>query len=174
MSAFAIFATVLTIGYIIYFGFIISRDIIANKKAEKSEVETFEVEPVEQPQPTAVCETAVGFAIAPKVIEEENVAFDLPLPCEETEIDTSDESGETKAQTIVASVSDEMEPMDEASEPGFTPADMDSLIKNSLADAMGTGPKIVCEVIDETHGQPVSETSDENAEHNDSEEEIRL
>lgn len=35
MSTFAVFATILTIGYIIYYGFTISRDIIASKKAGK-------------------------------------------------------------------------------------------------------------------------------------------
>ncbi len=76
MSAFAVFATVLTIGYIIYYGFTISRDIIAGKKADKSDVETFEVEAVNEPKPTSVNETYDGFSISPMQIADETISED--------------------------------------------------------------------------------------------------
>lgn len=190
MSAFAVFATVLTIGYIIYYGFTISRDIIASKKAEKSEVETFEVESVDEPQPTAVCETGDGFRIAPKQIEE------LPQPEDQSSIEIapvavksypeaeSETPGITKAEELVEKAKEEMEPMAEASEPGFTPDEMASMIHNAISSASkeSSSPKIIYDVVDPTHGQVVpdcpednpEENSGENAEPDDSQEEIRL
>ena len=190
MSAFAVFATVLTIGYIIYYGFTISRDIIASKKAEKNEAETFEVEPVSQPQPTAVSETGDGFSIAPKQIEE------LPQPDEQSTIeitpayennemaDSVEEPPSCKADELVDKTKEEMEPMVEASEPGFTPEEMASMIHSAISSASkeSSAPKILCNVVDDTHGQEVpeipddnpDENADENAQPNDSQEEIRL
>lgn len=174
MSAFAVFATVLTIGYIIYYGFTVSRDIIANKKAEKNEVETFEVETTDEQRPTAVCETGDGFSIAPKIIEEEAVADEPRVISDDAPSFESESGGDTQAQATVKAVNEEMEPIKEASEPGFTPEEVDSLIKASLTNAMGVGPRILCNVVDETHGQAAPDSSDENAEQNDSREEIRL
>ena len=177
MSAFAVFATVLTIGYIIYYGFTISRDIIASKKAEKNE-------------PTAVSETGDGFSIAPKQIEE------LPQPDEQSTIeitpayennemaDSVEEPTSCKADELVDKTKEEMEPMVEASEPGFTPEEMASMIHSAISSASkeSSAPKILCNVVDDTHGQEVpeipddnpDENADENAQPNDSQEEIRL
>ena len=188
MSAFAVFATVLTIGYIIYYGFTISRDIIASKKAEKSEVETFEVEAADQPQPTAVCETGDGFSIAPKQVEEqppiedasniETVSVDNAIP------QNNEAPAESKAEELVEKTKEEMEPMAEASEPGFSPDEMAAMIHNAISNASKEtdSPRILYDVIDATHGQEVidspddnpDENAEENAEPNDSQEEIRL
>lgn len=184
MSAFAVFATVLTIGYIIYYGFAISRDIIASKKAEKSEVETFEVESADQPQPTTVCETGDGFSIAPKQIEEQPLMEDTSN-IEAASVDgvipqSNEVQAESKAEELVEKTKEEMEPMVEASEPGFTPDQMVSMIHNAISSASkeASTPTIICDVVDSTHGHEVpdnpDENADENAEPDDSQEEIRL
>ncbi len=190
MSTFAVFATILTIGYIIYYGFTISRDIIASKKAERNEAETFEVEPVDQPQPTAVCETGDGFSIAPKQIEEtsqieEPSQTEVIPPIENNGLDTNSESqAESKADELVEKVKEEMDPMSEASEPGFSPDEMASMIHNAISNASkeSSSPKILCNVVDDTHGQEIpdipddnpEDNADENAEPDDSQEEILL
>lgn len=181
MSAFAVFATVLTIGYIIYYGFTISRDIIASKKAEKNEAETFDVEPVDQPQPTAVSETNDGFSISPKMIEENIPVEVAPAPPIEVVADDTEGPTESKAEELVAKVNEEMEPMVEASEPGYTPDEFDNFIHASLK--MAKEERIIAiTVVDDTHGQEVPDTpdnntednADENAQPDDSQEEIRL
>ena len=184
MSAFAVFATVLTIGYIIYYGFTISREIIASKKAEKNEVETFDVEPVDQPQPTAVSETNDGFSIAPKMIDENLPVEVAQIPPLEVVAENLEEPTESKADELVTMVNEEMEPMAEASQPGFTPDEMDSMIHYSISNASKetSAPKILCNVVDDTHGQEVpdipddnpEDNADENAQPDDSQEEIRL
>ena len=71
---------------------------------------------------------------------------------------------------------EEMEPMAEASEPGFSPDEMAAMIHNAISNASKEtdSPRILYDVIDATHGQEVSDNPEENAEPDDSQEEIRL
>lgn len=75
MTPYVIFAVVLTIAYIIYYGYNISKDIYGKKNQEDSTEETFDLGITEdQPVPTEVRETGEGFAlgdivVAPTVIE---------------------------------------------------------------------------------------------------------
>ncbi len=67
MSPYGIFAIALTIAYIIYYGYIISKDLYGKKGSEEASDEIFEVEA--QETATQVRETEHGFAIG---AEEEN------------------------------------------------------------------------------------------------------
>lgn len=169
MSAFAIFATVLTIGYIIYYGIAISRDIIASKKADNSTVETFEVEEINHPQPTTVQETAEGFSIAPLGESEYEPLFIQPSEDVEPENESSGDKTRNVAQELVDQTNAELEPMAEASEPGFNPDGLEDAIHKTLTNATGNDPRIACTVVDETHGQEMPNTDDDA-----DEEEIRV
>lgn len=63
MSAFGIFALILTTAYIIYFAVVISRDIVASRKkgAANDDVETFDV--IDDIEAVPVTEIAGGFSI---------------------------------------------------------------------------------------------------------------
>lgn len=89
MSAFGIFALILTTAYIIYFAVIISRDVINGRKnpEEASNVETFDVSSFSQEEAMEVRETDGGFAVGET--ETVSVTFDEKKP--ET-TDAKDES----------------------------------------------------------------------------------
>lgn len=65
MSAFGIFALILTTAYIIYFLVIIGRDVASSKKSggDESQTETFDVSEFAQEESVEVKETTGGFAV---------------------------------------------------------------------------------------------------------------
>ncbi len=75
-----------------------------------------------------------------------------------------------KAQKLVERTNAELESMAEASQPGFNPEQITDMIHYSIGNVLQSSkPRIICTVVDETHGQEVK-----NTEKDDSEEEIRL
>lgn len=62
MSPFLIFAIVLTIGYVIYYAVLISKDLYGKKDVESSNEEVFEFEETEE-EATNVTENANGFSV---------------------------------------------------------------------------------------------------------------
>lgn len=68
MSPFLIFAIVLTIGYVIYYAAMITKDLYGKKDVESSNEEVFEFEEPEE-QATNVTENANGFSVDDKEYE---------------------------------------------------------------------------------------------------------
>ncbi len=75
MSAFGIFALILTIAYIIYFSVVIVRDVAVGRKAKDDgpQAETFDTSFMED-QPVKVAETKEGFSIGDNEISATPVA----------------------------------------------------------------------------------------------------
>lgn len=71
MSAFGIFALILTIAYIIYFSVVIVRDVAAGRKSgyDSSQLETFDTSFMEE-QSVKVTETEEGFSVENREIAE--------------------------------------------------------------------------------------------------------
>lgn len=75
MSAFGIFALILTTAYIIYFSVVIIRDVTSSRKSaeENSGTETFDTTFAEE-KSVEVIETETGFAVGDNNINAEPVA----------------------------------------------------------------------------------------------------
>lgn len=70
MSPYVIFVIVLTIAYIIYYGYNISKDLYGKKGQPEATVEEFDVSAMEnEEQPTPVRETGEGFSLG-GIVEE--------------------------------------------------------------------------------------------------------
>lgn len=109
MSAFGIFALILTTAYIIYFLVMIARDVATSRKTadENSEVETFDTSFVEE-KSVEVKETEGGFAVGDNEVVSTTVKATEKLEPEASPLqDTVD-----KLSTIKDKVSTEAMPLD--------------------------------------------------------------
>ena len=104
MSAFGIFALILTTAYILYFAAVIAKDVTASKKSPDAEAntETFDVSSFAQEESVEVKETNGGFAVGDNETQTETVA--------ETSEEKEDveESGHNSAEKI-KEVTDQMD-----------------------------------------------------------------
>lgn len=96
MSAFGIFALILTTAYIIYFSVVIIRDVTTSRKSaeDNSETETFDATFAEE-QSVEVTETENGFAVGDNNIDAVPVAA-----VEETTEPTASSEAEKEAQVL--------------------------------------------------------------------------
>lgn len=69
MANYMIFVVVLTIAYIIYYGYNISKDLYGKKTDKEPEVETFDIADMEEPSATPVRESDSGFSVGGNVAE---------------------------------------------------------------------------------------------------------
>lgn len=75
MSAFGIFAIILTTAYIIYFAVIIAKDLIVNRNTGDSDApEIFDLD-FQQEESVSVVETASGFTVGDVEIQTENAVI---------------------------------------------------------------------------------------------------
>ena len=90
MSAFGIFALILTTVYIIYFAVVIAKDITASKKSPDADsgTETFDVSSFAQEESVEVKEVEGGFAVGDNETSTETVS---------APIKDSEEAGESTA-----------------------------------------------------------------------------
>lgn len=117
MSAFVIFAIVLTVVYVIYYGVVISRDLYGKKDQQTTNQETFEVSNMEEEDvATEVNETGDGFTFSDKNEEEQLPlveGHDITESIEENEnVSEEMEEGveiETEADKAIITVYSDME-----------------------------------------------------------------
>lgn len=112
MSAFGIFALILTTAYIIYFAVVICRDILAGrKKADSSaDSETFDVSAFTQEESIEVKETSGGFAIG----ETETQTQTVMAPQQDESTESNDEKKES--EDLASKITDKMEDIDDCPE----------------------------------------------------------
>ncbi len=98
MSAFGIFALILTTAYIIYFSVVIIRDVTSSRKSagENSGTETFDTTFAEE-QSVEVIETETGFAVGDNNVNAEPVAA---IEATTPETSSSDTDKEVQALAI--------------------------------------------------------------------------
>lgn len=96
MSAFGIFALILTTAYIIYFSVVIIRDVTTSRKSaeDNSETETFDITFAEE-QSVEVTETENGFAVGDNNIDAVTVAA-----VEETSPSSTSSEADKEAQVM--------------------------------------------------------------------------
>lgn len=100
MSPFAIFAIVLTLAYIIYYGVMISRDLMIKPGQEESHEETIDTESFDQAEaPTAVKSVGEGFQIGDGPVHQPE-----PLP----EVISLDSDGNVTAEGMDDVMSSEL------------------------------------------------------------------
>lgn len=108
MSAFGIFALILTTAYIIYFAAVIAKDITASKKSPDAEAntETFDVSSFAQEEFVEVKETNGGFAVGDNETCTETVS---------TQTDEGGDPGESKlnSEEKIQTVTDKMDNSEE-------------------------------------------------------------
>lgn len=103
MSPFMIFALVLTIAYLIYYGVIIARDLQGKKGRTASTEEVFDLEGMESEEPVEVRETGGSFHIGGTDTSKETVEADEPesdAP-DETHRDAAEEKAEQVKSALV-------------------------------------------------------------------------
>lgn len=124
MSAFWIFATCLTVAYIIYYSVVVWRDLSKPKEQVSSSEETFELADTAAPEPTRVVEqTDKGFRVAGsdgQMKEQEftnSPAVPAPKKPESPDTDPGPQLDATGAPTTpmakkIAAAKEEMDPID--------------------------------------------------------------
>lgn len=76
MSAYLIFVIILTVGYIIYYGVTVFRDLNEQKKVSNPDEESFDLSSMEDDIATPVSETAQGFQVGKTEDEAETAPED--------------------------------------------------------------------------------------------------
>lgn len=113
MTPFVIFAIVLTIAYIFYFGIVIAHDLYGKKGQENTDEEHFDVSSMqESEESTQVDEAGDGFRIGGKAVHDENtVVHDIPAmyPSVLPDEGTTDEPKESIVEKMVSSLQENME-----------------------------------------------------------------
>ena len=143
MSAFWIFATCLTVAYIIYYSVVVWRDLSKPKEQVSSSEETFELADT-APEPTRVVEqTDKGFRVADgygKVKEQEftnSPAAPAPKKPESPDPDPGPQLDATGAPTTpmakkVAAAKEEMEPIDVIGSTELVQDQLEAAMKDEL------------------------------------------
>lgn len=139
MSAFGIFALILTTAYIIYFSVVIIRDVTTSRKSaeENSGTETFDTSFAEE-QSVEVIETETGFAVGDNNVNAEPVAaVETIIP----ETPASEADKEAQAQAIQEKLDADAQDIEQNKvyEKVFTDEEYDELLQgtNGLIDNEG-------------------------------------
>ena len=113
MTPFVIFAIVLTVAYIFYFGIVIAHDLYGKKGQENTDEEHFDVSSMQESEDsTLVDEEGDGFRIGGKAVRDEGTAVhDMPdmYPSVIPDDGIADEPQESIVEKTVASLQDSME-----------------------------------------------------------------
>ena len=113
MTPFVIFAIVLTVGYIFYFGIVIAHDLYGKKGQENTDEEHFDVLSMrESEDSTQVDEEGDSFRIGGKTVRDEDAFVhdtQEKFPSVMSEKGTADEPQESIVEKTVASLQDSME-----------------------------------------------------------------
>lgn len=113
MTPFVIFAIVLTVAYIFYFGIVIAHDLYGKRGQENTDEEHFDVSSMQESEDsTLVDEEGDGFRIGGKAVHsEDTVVHDITAmyPSVVPDEGTTDESQESIVEKTVASLQDSME-----------------------------------------------------------------
>lgn len=129
MSAFGIFALILTTAYIIYFSVVIIRDVTSSRKSteENSGTETFDATFAEE-QSVEVIETENGFAVGENSINAEPVAA-IEATVQETP--SSEEDKEAQALAIQERLVADAQDIEQSKiyEKAFIDEDFDELLQ---------------------------------------------
>lgn len=131
MSAFGIFALILTTAYIIYFSVVIIRDVTSSRKSaeENSGVETFDTTFAGE-QSVEVIETETGFAVGDNNINAEPVAaIETIIP----EAPASEADKEAQALSIQEKLDADAQDIENSRvyEKAFTDEDFDELLQGN-------------------------------------------
>lgn len=129
MSAFGIFALILTTAYIIYFSVVIIRDITSSRRSaeENSETETFDATFAEE-QSVEVIETENGFAVGDNNVNAEPVAaIEAPIP----ETPSSEADKEAQVLAIQEKLDADAQDIEQSRvyEKSFTDEEFDELLQ---------------------------------------------
>lgn len=131
MSAFGIFALILTTAYIIYFSVVIIRDVTSSRKSaeENSGTETFDTTFAEE-QSVEVIETETGFAVGDNNVNAEPVAaIETTIP----ETTSSETDKEAQALAIQEKLDADAQDIEQSRvyEKAFTDEEFDELLQGN-------------------------------------------
>ena len=137
MSAFAIFAVVLTLAYAIYYAVVIFMDMTRNE-GQKSEMENIDIpgmaSKVPDEPPTEVVETANGGYTIPKSDEEAKAETSQKQPNQQQQPKGADSAPSTTsgntAKEVKQKLENEMHPIPVESEAEFTSDEMLAILAN--------------------------------------------
>jgi hypothetical protein len=130
MSAFMIFAILLTAAYIIYYAVMIYKDLYGKKIEKTSEDEIFEIENIEE-QSVCVRETANGFVVGnPPEVTDDVDLNNRPKNNKAKDTNVAENNTDNPSITKLKYVKDEMQEADIQSECGVTAPDLYDMLLN--------------------------------------------
>ena len=160
MSAFGIFALILTTAYIIYFAVVITKDVIESRKKATGTESTEEFEIPEQEEAVVVQETLGGFSIGEveSVLEEGHV----PLPDEEEPSSEEPLPEPTTTEEIAKNIDAQAESIEDTQFFNNELYDDDMLAAISMNNGTIDGGQILIDRIETPAAGESSETSAED------------
>lgn len=108
MKSYWIFATILTVAYVIYYAVNIARDLYGKKGQGKADEEVFELDPDDEQDRVAVTESETGFSVGSEMYKTDYTAVPASVPQDAAESENT-ETAEERFARIKAKTEASME-----------------------------------------------------------------